>query len=114
MHPHEWEHISYSGQQHDIANLRLKLFAHLVDELIFTDGRMDLLQKIFASFSFLHIRYAVQNVQVLADLDKQLIEIAFNQMTIKIWICNQLIQEMRHCHFIFRRITEEADIDLIR
>ena len=55
----------------------------------------------------------LSHIQILADREENLIQIALNQMTCYALICFYLFDEMRHCHFIRWIIAKDSDIYLV-
>ena len=90
MNPHKRKNLAYACQEQHIAGA-VRRIVHMTDEVVFSNGRMKLLQQICAAIFLFHLRNGVCNAQIIAGIEEDLKQIAFNQMAAQILVGLQLV-----------------------
>ena len=109
MDPDERKGLADTGDQDHITRL-MRLVLHLSDKCHVVGHALHLVQhKLLSLFLFL-LGDPISDPLIIADGEKHLIQVVFNQVTVEALISHQLLREMPDGHLVLRVIAEDPNI----
>ena len=112
MNPHKWKDLPNFRKHQNIPWFMWKI-PHFFDKISCRNYRLELFQKIGTSIVCFHFWNSVQYINIFTARKKRLIEVTRNQIAIQFGICRNLPDKMFYCHFFFRIIAKNMDVNLI-
>ena len=112
MDPDERKGLADTGDQDHITRL-MRLVLHLSDKCHVVGHALHLVQhKLLSLFLFL-LGDPISDPLIIADGEKHLVQVVFNQVTVEALISHQLLREMPDGHLVLRVIAENPDIHFV-